>query len=325
MNLTLRQLRALAAVAEFGSFTAAARKLHLTQAAMSILVRELEGELGIRVLDRTTRRVHLTDAGREFLPTVLRIFNELNSGIAGVASLRDKKSGFVRVAAPQLMACTLMPQVMARFNQRFPDIRIQVIDTSPEQTVDRVLSGEVELAIALDTPTGVELTKQPIFEDQHLLVCRPDHPLAARRRLRWRDLTSYPFIAPTRDFLRGLTAELLLADPTVSILPVHEVSYMTTAIGMVAAGLGVTACPSYSWRLVKGYGLAMRPVSEPVFSRQVSVYNLANRSLSPAAASFHEVLVEVAAENTKEVNSARHRNRYPAASAPRRRGSSAVK
>ena len=320
MNLTLRQLRALAAVAEFGSFTAAAHKLHLTQAAMSILVRELESELGIRVLDRTTRRVQLTDAGKEFLPTVLRVFNELNVGIAGVSSLRDKKSGTVRVAAPQLMACTLMPQVIERFNQRYADIRVQLFDTAPEQTLTRLLSGEVELAIGPDTSTNVELTRQSLFQDQHLLVCRPDHPLATRRRLRWRDLTAYPFIAPTRDFLKWLTVELLLAAPTVEILPVHEVSYMTTAIGMVAAGVGVTACPSYSRRLVKGYGLQMRAVSEPVFTRQVSVYNLANRSLSPAAASFQEVLVEVVAENTKELNAARPRNRHALPDFHRRRG-----
>jgi DNA-binding transcriptional LysR family regulator len=299
MNLTLRQLRALAAVAELGSFTEAAHRLHLTQAAMSVLVRELETELGVRVLDRTTRQVRLSEAGREFLPSVLRVLNELNAGVANVSSLRDKKRGCVRVAAPQLMSCTLMPQVMQQFRNLYPDVTVQLFDTSAEQVLDRLMTGEVELAVGLDTVTGAELSKRTLLRDRHLLVCRPDHPLAARRRLRWRDLTAYPFIAPTRDFVKELMAELKVAAPNVTITPVHEVSYTATAIGMAAAGLGFTACPSYAARLVKGYRLQMRSLTEPVFSREVCVYNIAAKSLSPAASSFYDILIKVAAENTK--------------------------
>jgi DNA-binding transcriptional LysR family regulator len=299
MNLTLRQLRALAAVAELGSFTEAAQRLHLTQAAMSVLVRELETELGVRVLDRTTRQVHLSEAGREFLPSVLRVLNELNAGVANVSSLRDKKKGCVRVAAPQLMSCTLMPRVIQQFRNLYPDVTVKLFDTSAEHALDRLMTGEVELAVGLDTVTGVELSKRPLLRDRHLLICRPDHPLAARSRLRWRDLTAYPFIAPTRDFVKELTAELKVVAPNVTITPVHEVSYMATAIGMAAAGLGITACPSYAARLVKGYRLQMRSLTEPIFSREVSVYNIAAKSLSPAASSFYDVLIEVAAENIK--------------------------
>lgn len=299
MNLTLRQLRALAAVAELGSFTEAARRLNLTQAAMSVLVRELESELGVRVLDRTTRHVRLSEAGRDFLPSVLRVLNELNAGVASVSSLRDKKKGCVRIAAPQLMACTLMPQVIGQFRNQYPDVKVQLFDTLPEQTLDRLITGEVELAIGPELEIGAELSKRPLFQDRHLLVCRSDHPLAMRTRLRWRDLAAYPFIAPTRDFITRLTTELIAAAPDVTIAPVHEVSYMTTAIGMVAEGLGITACPSYSSRFVKGYKLQMRALSEPVFSREVSVYSVATKSLSPAASSFIDVLVKVVAHNIK--------------------------
>jgi DNA-binding transcriptional LysR family regulator len=113
MNLTLRQLRAFAAVAETGSFTAAAQQLHLTQSALSVLVRELEREMGVQLLDRHTRRVQLTEAGREFLPSVHRLLGDLTTAVAGVTDLRDKKKGVLRLAAPQLMACTLMPRVIA--------------------------------------------------------------------------------------------------------------------------------------------------------------------------------------------------------------------
>src|SRR5437762_11728002 len=103
-NLTLRQLRAFTAVAEFGSFTAAGASLSLTQSALSVLVRELEHALGTRLFDRHTRRVVLTEAGSELLPHATRALAEVTAAIASVGELRDCKRGRVRVAAPQTMA-----------------------------------------------------------------------------------------------------------------------------------------------------------------------------------------------------------------------------
>src|SRR4051794_13882074 len=136
MNLTLRQLRAFEAVADLGSFTEAARRLHLTQAAMSVLVRELENGLGGRLLHRHPRRVELSEAGRDFHVFVQRLLRELDDAVQGVASLRDKRRGLLRVAAPQLMACTLMPRVIAGYQQRFPEVEVRLIDTLPEQMLE---------------------------------------------------------------------------------------------------------------------------------------------------------------------------------------------
>jgi DNA-binding transcriptional LysR family regulator len=290
MNLTLRQLRAFEAVADLGSFTEAAGRLHLTQAAMSVLVRELENGLGVRLLDRHTRRVELSEAGREFHAFVQRLLRELDDAVQGVTQLRDKGRGLLRVAAPQLMACTLMPQVIASYQQLFPQVEVKLIDTLPEQMLERVANAEVEVAVGPDAPAADTLARLPLFRDRHHLICQPDHPLASRRRVRWRDVAKHPFIAPTRDFMRRLGPELQEADPTALLAPVHEVSYMTTALGMVAAGLGVTACPSYAGPLVRAYGLAMREVAEPVFYREVCIYQSPVRSLSPAARSFVEHL-----------------------------------
>src|SRR5690606_24676409 len=131
--LTLRQLRAFVAVAEAGSFTAAARTLHLTQSALSVLVRELEREMGVQLLDRHTRQVLLTEAGREFLPSAQRLLAELAGAVAGVTDLRDKKKGVLRLAAPQLMACAFMPPVIAAYRARYPDVEVRLADTLPER------------------------------------------------------------------------------------------------------------------------------------------------------------------------------------------------
>ena len=292
MNLTLRQLRAFVAVADHGSFTEAARRLHLTQAAMSVLVRDLESELGARVLDRHTRRVELSEVGRELYPYVQRMLRELDDAVHSVSDLRDKKKGFVRIAAPQMMACTLMPRAIARYHAQFPEVEMILHDTLPEHLAERVHSGDVELAVGPDGAGSMELDRRTLLRDQHFFVCPPDHPLAAQREVRWRELSGLPFIAPTRDFVRRIESELQAAGLDGMAKPAHEVSYMTTAIGMVSAGLGVTACPSYSAPLVKGYGLVMRPLVEPAFFRDVCIYHAHARSLSPAAQSFVDFLFD---------------------------------
>lgn len=293
MNVTLRQLRAFTAVAALGSFTAAARQLHLTQSALSVLVRELERELGTRLFDRHTRSVRLTDAGSDFLPHVEQMFVALEAGAASVVGLRDKRRGLLRIGAPQLMACTLMPRVIAAFREIHPAIDVRLVDTLPELMLQRLSGGDVEMAIGPDLATGPEVLRRPVLADRHWLICRPDHPLAAQSRIRWADVARHPFIAPTRDFMKRLVPELAAERRPVRLEPAFEVSYMTTALGLAAAGLGVTACPSYSRPIVRGYGLTMLPLTAPVFYREVCAFTLAGRSPSPAAAAFLATLDDV--------------------------------
>ncbi len=287
MNLTLRQLRAFAAVAETGSFTAAAASLHLTQSALSVLVRELEREMGVQLFDRHTRRVLLSEAGREFQPSVQRLLADLAGAVAGVTELRDQKKGVLRLAAPQLMACTLMPRVIAAYGARYPDIDVRLADTLPEHLLDGLLSGEAELAVGQDVPVDTTIERRSLFRDRHWLICPPSHPLARRRKVRWSELVPYTFIAPTRDFRQRVLPEL---EPEARAFMLRattqEVSYMTTALGMVASGLGLTVCPTYSASLVRAHGLQMVRLESPDFHREVCVYSAARRSLSPAAAGF---------------------------------------
>ena len=293
MNVTIRQLRAFVAVSALGSCTAAAGQLHVTQSALSVLIRELERTLGTRLFDRHTRSVRLTDAGRDYLPHVEQVFVELDAGAASVTGLRDKRRGLLRIGAPQLMACTLMPRVIAAFRGVHPAIEIRLVDTLPESTLQRLAGGDVELAIGPDMPAGAEFLRRPVLRDRHWLVCRPDHQLAAQSRVRWVDVARHPFVAPTRDFMKRLVPELAALPRPVRIEPAFEVSYMTTALGLAASGLGVTACPSYSKPIVHGYGLTMLPLLAPVFYREVCAFTLADRSLSPAADAFVATLHEV--------------------------------
>ena len=291
--MSLRQLRAFAAVAELGSFTEAARRLHVTQSALSVLVRELERELGARLFDRHTRRVVLTEAGHALLPYTLRVLAELAQAALDVCALRDKHRGRLRLAVPQLMASTLGARAIAAFNQRYPGVAIELHDTPTDQLVARVLSGEVELAIGVEVPSAVPVQRRVLLRDRHWLVCPPAHPLAQRKQVRWKDLAGVPFIAPTRDFMRWL--EPLLAPRGLLPVPAHTVAYVSTALGLAAAGLGVTMVPTYGTALATAWGLVLRPMVAPVFERDVQIYAAPGRTLSPAAQAFVDQLVALAA------------------------------
>ncbi len=214
--------------------------------------------MGVQLLDRNTRSVQLSEAGREFLPSVHRLLGDLTSAVAGVTDLRDKKKGLLRLAAPQLMACTLMPRVIALYREQYPDVDVRLTDTLPENLLAGVTAGDVELAVGQDVAVDGAIERRTLLRDRHWLICPPGHAFANRRKVRWRELEPYTFIAPTRDFRQRVLPELAPAERDYMLRPAtQEVSYMTTALGMVASGLGLTVCPTYSAPLVRAHGLQM--------------------------------------------------------------------
>ena len=306
MNPTLRQMRALVALAKTGNFTLAAQYMHVTQSALSGLIKELEQTLGVRVVDRSTRRIALTETGNELYPLFSQMIDDLDRALANIADQAQLRKGIVRVAVPQLMACTLLPQVIAAWRTRYPDIRISLSDSPVEAVTTRVLSGETDFGIGPERDNAPQLEARELMEMPFEAVLPTDHALAQRRRLGWSDLAAHPLIT-----LRGQFTERLLADmgrgsgngsgnggavastagstgtlhePTLR--PAHEVTYMTTALAMVASGLGVTVCMPYAAPLVRLHGLRMLPLDAPVLTRRFFVYTREQRSLSPAAAAF---------------------------------------
>ena len=295
MNVTLRQLRAYVAVSDTGSFTAAARRLSLTPSALSLLVKQLEAALGVRLFERSTRQTALTAAGADFLPLARKVLEDLERALASAKELQQKKRGVVRVVCTPLYGAVLMPQLIARHRRRFPAIEVLVLDSLNQQALQRVVSGEADFGIAPQRPTPPELLQEPLSEDRMMLFCPPDHPLASRRRITWAQVLGEPFVSLTEDFTARLQADLLRHSPGLQLHPAHNVSLVTTALGMVKSGSGVTVQPSRAVPLAESFGLVARRLQEPVVSRQLSLFVKKNTTLSPAAQSFRDFAVEALA------------------------------
>lgn len=300
MNVTLRQLRAFVAVARTGSFTLAAESLFVTQSALSGLIKELEQALGLRLVDRSTRRIQLSEVGRDLYPLVDKILHDLDGALGEVANLKALKTGTVRVAAPQLMACTLLPEAIAVFGAEYPQIRIRLVDSLVESVMSRVFSGEVDFGIGPERDANSDIEASVLFELPFMAVFPPGHPLGALPEVRWSDFVGYPFISLQGQFTERLSADLHAAVRELTFAPTREVAFMSTAFAMVRAGLGVTVCIPYAASLVRLYQMEMRPLRDPEVTRRFYVFTRSGRALSPAAQTFLDFLVRFVGERTRD-------------------------
>ena len=286
MNVTLRQLRAFLAVARTGSFTLAAESLYITQSALSGLIKDLEQTLGTRLVDRSTRRVYLTEIGTRLYPMLDAALQDLDEVLDRVLDPHAMQSGVVRIAASQLLASTLLPELIAAYQALHPGNSVKLVDTPVENVMARVFAGEVELGIGPEREPNSDITSTRLFDGPFMAVFPPAHPLAGHARLRWTDLGGHPVITLQGQFTERLTQDLRAAAPTLAFAPAAEVAYMSTALSMAKAGLGVALCIPYAASLVELYGLQMSRLEEPEIRRGFDVFTRRGRSLSPAAQSF---------------------------------------
>jgi DNA-binding transcriptional LysR family regulator len=289
MNITLRQLRAFVLLAETGSFTQAARAMHVTQSALSLLVRELEGGLKSRLVNRTTRSISLTEVGQEFLPTAQRVLDDLQHAVGHVDKLLAKQRGRVVVAAPLVLSGTFLPPLLARFIQRYPGVEVVLKDSLPDEVLPRVHSGAADLGIGTFRQMQQELEQVLLFKESMMAVMPRTHALASgKARLTWRDLQGVPVLALPRSSVFRELAEAGFAACGLQLQPAFEATYVGTLVGMVKAGLGVAIMPGYSQALGDPATLRWRRLERPVVEREVLMVHRRDRALSPAAQALQD-------------------------------------
>jgi DNA-binding transcriptional LysR family regulator len=291
MNITLRQIQAFRTVAEFGSFTRAAERLNLAQPALSLSIRELERELNLKLFDRTTRRVELTGAGREFLQSADKLLADLDLAVRNARDLSERKRGRIVVAAPPLLAAMIVPGAIAEYNKTFPGIDVGLIDARNDQILEKLRAGEADCAVGTFDERADGIRREMLAQDVLAVFCAPNSPLAKLKRVRWRDLEDHRLVMLTRDStIRALTDRHLAAAGIAVGKPLYEVSQMTTAIMLVEAGLGAAVLPAYIWSFARERQIVSRPLIEPQVKRSLYLIQPDSRSLSPAAEGFARVL-----------------------------------
>ena len=291
-HLSLRQLRAFLAVAQESSMTRAAEKLHLTPSALSMLVRGMEDDLGVRLFDRTTRRLVLTEAGVQFLPTVEQVFSQLDAGIAALQNNQQIKASRLHVAASPLLASALFPQVIASFRLLNPQIKVSLMDAPVASLPELVRRGEVDLAVCTASSDMTDLLATPVYTDKLMLVCPRAHRLAQFREVEWQDLLDEPLILMRHGSGLRVLVDKAFSKWHKSIQPAYEVSQVATALGLVSEGEGVSVLPSYAisraQSLSQAAAVATVNLGAPSVLREIVALTKVGSGMSEAALLFVE-------------------------------------
>jgi LysR family carnitine catabolism transcriptional activator len=313
-NIDLHQLRSFVAVATLGNFTRAAERLNLSQPSLSLQIRQLEQAVGLRLLDRSTRSVALTRAGEDFLPAAARLLDDFQSAIGTVADLAARRRGRVAVAVLPSVAAELLPRAIALLRARHPDIVVSLRDDVAEHIPARVRSGEVDFGLGAIDGVDADLSGAPLITDELVAVLPRAHSLAngaktapfkttpfkaTPLKTTWHALARHPFVATSRDSSVRQLTEQAFARNGLRLEPAFEVKYMSTAIGLVAQGLGVGALPSSAVSMVRQAGLAHAEIHGPVMKRRIGIMTRRGRSLSPAAQTLVGMLKMAASGDRK--------------------------
>ena len=290
-DLSTRQLRAFAALADQRNFTRAALACHLSQPAFSALIGTLETALGTRLFDRDKRSVQLTPEGRLFEGPARRLLEDMGSALEDLASHVELRKGRVRVAALPSLAAGWLPAVFAEFMQAWPGITLDLHDALSDACLALVRSGQADFALAVPgAGAGLsDLSTRKLCADGFHLVCLKDHPLASQRRLTAAKLLPWPFIHMTRN--SSVRQALDAALHPLRLNAVFEVEHLATVKGLVEAGLGISVVPALTLFHFQG-AVVTRPLPLPSLTRSVHLVQRQGASLSVAAQALHDLIVE---------------------------------
>lgn len=292
MNLTFRQFEVLAAAADGPTFSAAAKRLGISQPSFSESIRRIERETGLSLFERTTRSLKITKDGRELAGIAREVMKDFRRALERVKA--GGGQGRIAIAALPSITCAALPRALMQFGKKFPGIEIAVHDVQHERAMGMLRDRIVDMAVTIKPSRGEGLTFEAIAADTAHLVCRSDHPLAKKREVRWRDLSGYPFVGITAiSSVRRLT-DAGFVHGEVLVEPRVEVEQVPCAVAMVEAGIGVTALPSLTFAMFKGRKLATRPLKDPVLRRNVGFVTLSGSNLpafaEPLKAEIREIL-----------------------------------
>jgi DNA-binding transcriptional LysR family regulator len=293
MNFDLADLRGFLAVADLGSFSAAAQALHLSQSALSRRVDKLELALGVQLFERTTRRVELSTIGRGFLPRARNVLNELENALIGFHDLAYRLSGEVTIACVPSAVAYFLPDVIRQYHAKYPGIRVRVIDESSSTILTVVARGEADFGLTYIGTQDADVVFQPLLEESFVVALQVGHPLTERESLTWDDLTTVDYISLAQGSGNRFLIDQALANRDIRPRSFCEVKHVPALVSLVEAGLGVGVVPKLAMPAEGHATLVTRPLTNPAISRTLGLISRRGRTLSPVAQLLFDLLMGI--------------------------------
>ncbi len=287
--INIRHLRAFVAVAEHQHFTNAADAIHVSQPALSALIKQLEDELGVVLLHRNTRNVEITAIGREFYNIAVKTLGSFDEALTHVSDYGALRKGRVTVAALPSLASSVLPTVVRNFMALHPRINVRIIDSPGDDVIDAIRSKRAEIGLTYTQPHA-DLTAKVLMRDRLILIGQLTHATAKNGVVRWKSLGNEPIIAMARGTTIRALIDAAAASAKTSLNIVLEPRLIPTALAFAEHGIGCAILPStisqgltQPMKVCRQYELA-----GPAITRDISSISLAGAKLSPAANALQE-------------------------------------
>ena len=268
MDLEVRHLQLVAAVAEMGSLTRAGDRLHLTQSALSHQLRGIESRLGAALFLRVGKRLVLTPAGERLLASAKDILERLAQAEEDIRRMGKEHAGVLRITTECYTCYHWLPPLLMRYRRKFPRVEVRIDVEATRHPIEMLLAGKIDLAIVSSTVTDRRLVSRKVFEDEVVLIAARHHRFAQQPHVRISEMRDETlFIYPPREESRVLQEVLLPAG--VSPARIEEVQLTEAITELVKAGLGVAFLARWAVQpLVDAGAIVARPLTARGLHRQ---------------------------------------------------------
>ena len=289
MDFSSRQLRAFLLVAQHRSFTRAADDLFITPSGLSVLIRELESQLGFRLFDRTTRTVSLTNYGKRLVPIIHRNLQEMDAAMSQLGETANVAGQSISIGAPPLVAANILPQVIKVFGEHRPGIRVLIFDANLNTIIQRVEAGKLDFGVGIFKSTaGVRRTR--LFRFSFVLIRPGSQAGAVHASATWSAARAEKLIVlpPESPVQRVIDKHLVQAVHGSEARMV--VNALDTQIAMVETGQGAAIIPSYGLAACRHREVLTSRLVNPVVTMDFHEIRNRGRKLSQAADEFSTFL-----------------------------------
>lgn len=307
--MDIRQLRYFEAVARHRHFTRASQELHVAQSALSHQVRQLERELGVELLRRTTRSVEPTEAGALVAARARAVLGQTDALQSEIDELQGLVRGRLAVGAMLFGGGLDIPALLASFTTTYPDVEVEVREGTASRMLELLATGSLDVAFALELEPPATVERLELSREELAVVTSPEHPLAGRSPLALRRLAAHPLIAFGPGSSSRQLTDMALAGAGVQPRIAVESNDLALTRSLAARGLGVAILPR-SFVELPGPLVSFRPLA-PALELRVVLWWQLGRRLAPAARAFVEFARAAGTDRTATPPADRSRRARP--------------
>jgi DNA-binding transcriptional LysR family regulator len=288
----LQHIKSFITVARLRNFASASRELYLSPPALTAHIQQLETELGVKLFSRTTRKIELTQAGNELLVPLERVLVEIQVISTSAGDFKELRRGLVSVAAVPSVAAKLLPQAIAEFSKSYPGISVRFTDAVAKNIVELVVTGQVDFGVGSQIHQDDDVATRYLYRESICVFVTKKHPWASRRKIRLREVSTQELILTEKDTSVRLILERAFERQKTFPRFHYETNNMSTALGMVSAGLGIAILPQSAIDCGPCENIRSLEISDPKLTRDIGILTRSDRPLSKASEKLVETILK---------------------------------